>query len=64
MSEKFVPTRNCPQCGSQDYLFRSRKKLADEVEAKDSGWWETKFRCKSCEEVWCVRESLVRSSNA
>ncbi len=50
MSEE-LPSRTCPECGSDDYAFRHRKKVAtDEGEAV-----ETKYRCKSCGHEWKVR---------
>ncbi len=44
--------RNCPACGSDDYLFRSRKPIeADPVKGEPESW-ETKFRCKACGKEW------------
>ena len=44
--------RNCPACGSDDYLFRSRKHIeADPVKGEPESW-ETKYRCKACGKEW------------
>ena len=41
-----TPTdRACPQCGSSDYQFRSRKKVCEEGGPQAV---ETKCRCKTC----------------
>jgi DNA-directed RNA polymerase subunit M/transcription elongation factor TFIIS len=45
--------RSCPKCGSSDYLFRGRKKLAEEP-GKPAGV-ETKYRCRACGHEWKVR---------
>lgn len=43
---------NCPACGSEDYLFRSRKPIeADPVKGEPESW-ETKYRCKACGHEW------------
>jgi rubredoxin len=46
-------TRTCPECGSGDYQFRSRRKVA--VEAGRPETIETKYRCKACGHVWRER---------
>ena len=38
--------RTCPKCGSTDYLFRGRKKVATEPEKPEAV--EPKYRCKAC----------------
>ena len=58
MSTGFISGRSCPHCGSQDYQFRSRKKVAAEQENPNGPQWETKFRCMACEAVWVARETL------
>lgn len=45
--------RTCPQCGSSDYQFRSRKRVA--VTETELSAWETKYRCKACQHVWRER---------
>jgi hypothetical protein len=46
-----VPTtgRACPECGSTDYQFRSRKKVIEEGSPEAV---ETKYRCKACTHEW------------
>jgi transposase-like protein len=44
-------SRTCPACGSGDYEFRSRKKVAEEGKEVV----ETKYRCKGCGHEWKVR---------
>jgi transposase-like protein len=46
-------TKTCPECGSTDYLFRGRKKIAT-----DHGQFtDTKYRCKLCGKEWKMRIS-------
>jgi DNA-directed RNA polymerase subunit M/transcription elongation factor TFIIS len=47
-----LPNRKCPKCGSDDYEFRSRKKVAED--GKPEGW-DTRYRCKVCKNVWTER---------
>jgi DNA-directed RNA polymerase subunit M/transcription elongation factor TFIIS len=47
--------RACPECGSPDYAFRGRKKVAAEPEKGKSEAVETKYRCKGCGHEWKVR---------
>jgi DNA-directed RNA polymerase subunit RPC12/RpoP len=54
MAEHDLATRKqCPKCGSEERLFRSRKP----VEATDEGpaGVETKYRCKGCGAYYRVR---------
>jgi DNA-directed RNA polymerase subunit M/transcription elongation factor TFIIS len=44
--------RTCPKCGSSDYRFRSRKKVADET----GEVVETRYRCVACGHEWMVRQ--------
>jgi DNA-directed RNA polymerase subunit M/transcription elongation factor TFIIS len=47
-----TPTkRTCPKGGSDDYRFRSRRKVADE----HGDATETKFACQKCGYEWRVR---------
>jgi DNA-directed RNA polymerase subunit M/transcription elongation factor TFIIS len=55
MVPKFVPSQKCPQCGSDDYLFRGRKRIAAEPEKGQKEAVETKYRCKPCGHEWRVR---------
>jgi DNA-directed RNA polymerase subunit M/transcription elongation factor TFIIS len=47
------PKRKCPECGSENYLFRGRKKIP--AEAGQGEAMDTKYRCKACEHVWTER---------
>lgn len=44
------PSKTCPACGSNDYQFRTRKKIEEPEPAV-----ETKYRCKACGHEWRVR---------
>jgi len=46
-------TKTCPKCGSGDYQFRSRKKIA--ATGREPEATETKYRCKGCGHEWKVR---------
>jgi len=48
-------SRTCPECGSGDYQFRGRKKIAGE-DGKEA--METKYRCKACGHEWKVRMGI------
>jgi DNA-directed RNA polymerase subunit M/transcription elongation factor TFIIS len=45
-------TKTCPKCGSGDYQFRSRKKIA--ATGSESEATETKYWCKRCGHEWKV----------
>jgi DNA-directed RNA polymerase subunit M/transcription elongation factor TFIIS len=51
--------KRCPKCGSDDYAFRSRKKIP--AEAGNREMTETKYRCKACEHEWKVRTPAKRN---
>jgi hypothetical protein len=44
--EPTSPGRTCPRCGSTEYLFRGRKKVAAEAGKPEAV--ETECRCKAC----------------
>ena len=48
-----MEAKNCPKCGSGEYLFRSRKKV--ESRSGEPEAVETKYRCKDCGHEWKVR---------
>jgi transposase-like protein len=50
--------RTCPACGSGDYTFRSRKKVTPEPGQEGEEQVETKYRCKTCEHEWKVRQPV------
>jgi transposase-like protein len=45
--------KTCPKCGSDDYTFRSRKKI-EPAEGQPAAV-ETKYRCKACGHEWKVK---------
>jgi C4-type Zn-finger protein len=45
--------RTCPDCGSGDYTFRGRKQI--EATPEHGPLLETKYACRSCENVWKER---------
>jgi hypothetical protein len=49
-------TRTCPECGSGDYVFRGRKKIAADLAKKTEPAVETKYICRACE--WKVRVAM------
>jgi DNA-directed RNA polymerase subunit M/transcription elongation factor TFIIS len=52
MDETTPAKKSCPECGSNQYQFRSRKKVAGE----HGGAVETKYRCKACGHEWRVAQ--------
>ena len=53
--DQHLAAKTCPQCGSGDYTFRSRKKVAPEPGQEGEEAVETKYRCKACRHEWRVR---------
>jgi DNA-directed RNA polymerase subunit M/transcription elongation factor TFIIS len=53
MSPFVNPARCCPECGSKEYVFRGRKKIAAEAEQPASV--ETRYMCKACGHTWKER---------
>jgi rubredoxin len=53
MDPQTTANRTCPECGSADYAFRSRKKI--EPAQGRALTIETKYRCKACGHEWKVR---------
>jgi hypothetical protein len=47
--------KSCPKCGSDEYLFRGRKKIVPEPGQGEGGSVETKYRCKACQCEWKVK---------
>ena len=52
MDESTPAKKSCPECGSSQYQFRSRKKVTGER----GGAVETKYRCKACGHEWRVTQ--------
>jgi DNA-directed RNA polymerase subunit M/transcription elongation factor TFIIS len=48
-------TKSCPKCGSGEYTFRGRKKIAAEPGQGEAEAVETKYRCKACAHEWKVQ---------
>jgi DNA-directed RNA polymerase subunit M/transcription elongation factor TFIIS len=44
------PARCCPECGSKDYVFRGRKKIAADGDKPPAV--ETKYACRGCGHAW------------
>jgi transposase-like protein len=53
MDRQHPAGRNCPACGSTDYVFRGRKKIV--AEPGQPAGVETKYRCTPCGKEWKVR---------
>jgi hypothetical protein len=51
--EPTITGRTCPKCGSTDYLFRGRKKVASEPGVPEAA--ETRYRYKAWGHEWKVR---------
>jgi DNA-directed RNA polymerase subunit M/transcription elongation factor TFIIS len=47
--------RTCPECGSRDYAFRSRKAIPAVPEKNEVPAVETKYHCKACGHAWRER---------
>jgi len=56
MDQPVTGRRHCPECGSTEYLFRGRKKIA--AEAEQQAAVETTYRCKVCGHQWKVRVAV------
>ncbi len=55
--EAFVnPARCCPECGSKDYVFRGRRKVA--AEKDQPAGVETKYACRGCGHTWKERVAV------
>jgi DNA-directed RNA polymerase subunit M/transcription elongation factor TFIIS len=50
MDQLVNPARCCPTCGSREYVFRGRKKIAADQEQPAAV--ETKYACKACGHAW------------
>jgi DNA-directed RNA polymerase subunit M/transcription elongation factor TFIIS len=55
MDQQSTPTKTCPKCGSNEYTFRSRKKVEPDPANGQPESWETKYRCKACNHEWRVK---------
>jgi len=53
MEQLVNPARCCPECGSKDYVFRGRKKIA--AEAEQPAAVETRYLCQACGQAWRER---------
>jgi hypothetical protein len=54
-----LAAKTCPQCGSGNYAFRSRKKVGPEPGQQGEEAIETKYRCKECSHEWRVRAPVT-----
>ena len=57
MDQKQSAKRTCPECGSEKYLFRGRKKIPTEP-GTEGEIMETKYRGAVCEHAWKERVSV------
>lgn len=55
MNPELTAKRTCPECGSSDYQFRSRKKIEADPEKGELEAIETKYKCKACGKDWRER---------
>jgi DNA-directed RNA polymerase subunit M/transcription elongation factor TFIIS len=58
MNPHLSANRTCPECGSSDYAFRSRKKIEADPVKEEPEAWETKYRCKACACEWRERVAV------
>jgi DNA-directed RNA polymerase subunit M/transcription elongation factor TFIIS len=50
MDELVNPARCCPECGSREYVFRGRKKIA--ADANQPPVIDTKYAYRECGHTW------------
>ena len=50
--------RRCPKCGSDQYVFRHRKRIEAVPEKGEPAAIEVKSRCKACGHEWREREQV------
>ena len=55
MEQKAMNKRQCPECASSSYEFRSRKQIPADPGTQMAGSTETKYRCKECHHEWRER---------
>jgi DNA-directed RNA polymerase subunit M/transcription elongation factor TFIIS len=51
-----IVKKTCPECGAQDYQFRSRKTIPAKENEPEAV--ETTYRCKACGKEWRVRAAV------
>ncbi len=56
MDQLVNPARCCPECGSKQYAFRSRKKVP--AGAGKQAAMETRYKCKECGHEWRERVAV------
>jgi len=56
-SHKPTAARGCPACGSGEYVFRGRKKVAPQP-GDEGPVMETKHACRGCGHQWRVRKPV------
>ena len=64
MDQSLSAAKSCPECGSTDYVFRSRKKVPANPEKGEGEAFETKSRCKACNHEWWVRTPVTGKGQA
>ena len=55
MEQKAMNKRQCPECASSSYEFRSRKQIPADPGTQMAESTETKYRCKECRHEWRER---------
>jgi len=53
MPTKEIPIIRCPECASDNRVFRARKIITDETGRPVE--METKYRCRDCGNEWRVK---------
>jgi len=54
--------RVCPKCGSDDYVFRGRKKIAAKEGQEET--METRYLCRKCEHGWKEQGSVKADTSS
>jgi DNA-directed RNA polymerase subunit RPC12/RpoP len=55
MEQKATGPKKCPECGSDQYMFRGRRKIPVDAEEGQAVTVETKYLCKTCGHQWKMR---------
>lgn len=58
LMQRKLPARTCPACGSSDYVFRGRKRIAPDASKGAEAAIETKYHCRGCGHEWRDRVAV------